>query len=395
MWLALTVLTVAACGAPGEAQEERRIQAMAQELMPHIERVTGLRFATPPTIKIRDASQVRQYLASKLDDEYPGDDFDRVTLAYRLFGLIPDTLDLRALLLALYTEQVLGYYDPDSAALYVVRGARGAALEGTLAHELVHALQGQHVRLDSLLSLERQNDRRLAAQAVMEGQAMLSTLLALNPSLDLDVLGNLRSDLADRVRRQQERMPVFSAAPRAIRESLVFPYLAGMDFVRWFATHYADTVPFGPRLPVSTEQILHPDRYQGRDAPVELTYADGAEPLYEDNLGEFETRLLLTELTGSESAGAAGALGWGGDRYGVFGTLDAAALVWWTVWDSERAADRFARLLEHRWPISARPARRHTLARVAVGGYPAVRLIDAPREWAGWARPPSVVVTGR
>ena len=55
-------------------------------------------------------------------------------------------------------------------------------------------------------------------------------------------------------------MPVFAAAPLVIREGLVFPYLAGADFVRWFMEDYPDTVPYGDRLPASTEHILHPER---------------------------------------------------------------------------------------------------------------------------------------
>jgi hypothetical protein len=42
---------------------------------------------------------------------------------YVALGLIPDTLELRPLLLDLYTEQVMGYYDPRSTTLYVLREA--------------------------------------------------------------------------------------------------------------------------------------------------------------------------------------------------------------------------------------------------------------------------------
>jgi len=111
---------------------------------------------------------------------------------------------------------------------------------------------------------------------------------------------------------------VFKSAPLIIREGLIFPYLAGADFARWFTVQFRDTVPFGPRLPVSTEQILHTDRYLAGDRPIDLRFSGGAKPLYDDNLGEFETRVLLTELSGSEAVGAAGALGWGGAHYGVF-----------------------------------------------------------------------------
>lgn len=389
--LGLLGLALAACGARGEAQRDGRVRELAGRLVPRVERAVGLAFRAPPTIAVRDAAQVRAYLVQKLYEEYPADEFDRVTQAYRLFGLVPDTLDLRELLLGLYTEQVIGYYDPDSSTLYVVQGADPAFLEATLAHELVHALQGQYAPLDSLLSLRRQNDRRMAIQAVMEGQAMLATLMALSPSLDLTTMPERWRDLRDRVRRQQERMPVFSAAPLVIREGLIFPYLAGMDFMRWFATVHGDTVPYGPRLPASTEQILHPDRYQRGDGPVELAFTGRVDPLYDDNLGEFETRILLTVLTGSESVAAAGALDWGGDRYALFAAPgDTTALVWWTVWDTPRAADRFARLMAQEWQPRPAAGRRRTVDPLPVEGRSGVRLVDAPRTWDGWRRPPGV-----
>jgi hypothetical protein len=188
---------------------------------------------------------------------------------------------------------------------------------------------------------------------------------------------------------------VFSTAPLLIREGLIFPYLAGADFVRWFVRQYADTVPFGPRLPLSTEQILHPDRYQRGDRPAELRFVRGPEPTYHDNLGEFETRILLTVLSGSESAGSAAALGWAGDRYGVFdvGSTGERALVWWTAWDTDAAARRFLLVLEREWKKTMPPKRRWAVERVDLEGYPAVRLTDAPPSWIGWRTPP-VVTTG-
>lgn len=389
--MALVGLVLVGCGGRGEAQSDAQVQELAHELLPRIERAAGLSFKQPPAIAIRDADAVRSYLVHKLDDEYPADEFGHLVTAYRLFGLLPDTVDLRALLVDLYTEQVRGYYDPDSATLYVVAGAPAGELRATLAHELVHALQGQHVPLDSLLSLRGRNDQRMAVQAVMEGQAMLATLLALDPSLDVGAIPDLWRTVRERVRAQQERMPVLAAAPRVIREGLLFPYLDGMDFVRWFVTAHGDTVPFGPRLPASTEQILHPDRYQRGDVPVALAFQDDGALLYEDGLGEFETRILLVELTGSEAAAAAAAGDWGGDRYGLFPAPNGGtALVWWTVWDSERAADRFARLMTQAWPRQGAPGRRRQVDGVALNGRTAVRVMDAPEVWSGWENPPTV-----
>ncbi len=380
------------CGEARTLRSAVPIESTTAELVPAVERAVGLRFKHPPGIAARSREQVRFYLRHKLDADLPPEELQGITLAYRLFGLVPDTLDLRALLLALYTEQVVGYYDPDSSMLYVVEGTDPAQARLVLAHELVHALQGQYLNLDSLLNQPHQNDRRMAVQAVMEGQATLASLSALMPEQRYDSMPDFWRQFRRSVRDQQSHMPVFGSAPLIVREDLIFPYLAGADFVRWFEQAYPDTVPFGRRLPQSTEQILHPDRYRAAEAPVGLAFRSGSDPVYEDGLGEFETRVLLTQLSGSESVGVAGALGWAGDRYAVLAADTGHALVWWTVWDTDRAGQRFAQLMEREWSGRARPGRRVLVTSGTVGSLPAVQLVDAPPGWAGWRKVPVVEV---
>src|SRR5207253_8954415 len=103
--------------------------------------------------------------------EMPPAEMNGIQASYAALGLIPDTLNLHDLLVALYTEQVAGYYDPETKTFYVVQGTSRETLRPVLAHELVHALQDQHVNLDSLISNNRDNDRQSAAQAAIEGQA--------------------------------------------------------------------------------------------------------------------------------------------------------------------------------------------------------------------------------
>jgi hypothetical protein len=392
--LIVTTLTLGSlgCGETRRIRSDPPIESLTADLVPAVEKAVGLKFKRPPNIAARSREQVKSYLSHKLDSDMPPEEIRGVTLAYRLFGLIPDSLDLRSLLLDLYTEQVVGYYDPDSSTLYVVQGTDPTQARLVLAHELVHALQGQYLSLDSLLDQPHQNDRRMAAQAVMEGQATLASLTALMPGQDYDSLPDFWREFRQTVRAQQSNMPVFRSAPLIIREDLIFPYLAGADFVRWFRRWYPDTVPFGRRLPQSTEQVLHPDRYREADQPVDLAFPSQADVVYQDGLGEFETRVLLTQLAGDESVGVAGALGWAGDRYAVLSTGQGDALVWWTVWDTQEAGQRFAQLLEKEWSGRPRPGRLTQIAPETVDARPAVRLVDGPSGWVGWGKVPEVQV---
>jgi hypothetical protein len=265
-----------------------------------------------------------------------------------------------------------------------------------VAHELVHALQGQYVPLDSILHQRASNDRRTAAQAVLEGQATYASIRALIPG-DQDPTASPQfwALYRDQIREQQTAMPVFARAPLVLRESLIFPYLAGAEFIRWWeGSPHADTVPFGPRMPVSTEQILHPDRYARGDQPVELAFPDEPDVLYEDGLGEAEVRVLLARLAGAKDVQMVVALGWGGDRYRVYRSPEGPALLWYAVWDDSTAADRFMRRAEWGLRGSDRPGYRASIERIDVDGRAGTRYTLAPQAWPLWKKLAVPVVSG-
>lgn len=387
--MTLLAFSTLACGARGE-QWQDEVKQLAAELTPGVEEAVGLEFKYPPNVAVRTKDEVYDYLVHKLEVELPPDELERLTLAYRLFGLIPDTLDLGKLFLDLYTEQIVGFYDPITDSLYVVAGAADLEVRLIVAHELVHALQAQYVPLDSILSARGDNDRQVAAQAVMEGQGILASLMAMMPGQDFNDLPDFWQQYRKSVREQQELMPIFSSAPLILKETLIFPYLGGADFVRWFSREYPGTMPYGSRLPRSTEHILDPESYQEGDEPVALRFAGNEEPVYDDGLGQFEIQVLVTELTGSESTAAAAARGWGGDRYGVFTADGDHALVWWSVWDSPQDARRFTNVVEREWTRQAPAGRRRALRSTELGTHPAVLLLDAPPDWERWEEPPRV-----
>jgi len=124
-WLVTALLALAPLAGTaraGRAQNERSAQQIAREVIP----MSSGRSASSSAIPRHRgafAEQVRGYLSRKLAEDLPPSELLAVQRTYRAFGVVPDTLDLRRLMLDLYSEQVAGYYDPDSSALFVVRGA--------------------------------------------------------------------------------------------------------------------------------------------------------------------------------------------------------------------------------------------------------------------------------
>ena len=321
----------------------------AQELadaVPRIEKSTGMKFKTPPKVEPRTREQVRDFLIKKFDESTPASEIAGEQAAYKLFGLIPDTLDLRKFYLAILTEQVIGYYDPTAKVLYVVQGADEKTVGITITHELVHALQDQYVNLDSLQKATTDNDRLSALQAVIEGQAQfeqLSIMVGGSSNIAMRVGG--RDRIREMIRENQSAMPIFATAPMVIQESLLFPYLSGADFIQRFKEQKPGANPLA-NPPRSTEQILHTPAYftNPTDEPstVTLPAPRGATKVYENDLGEFGTRLLLFQHLKDDQAAPRSAVGWDGDRFVVVQGAGGQGIVWASVWDSTLEAASFS-----------------------------------------------------
>jgi hypothetical protein len=378
-------------------QGEVELKDMVHRMMPVVAEAAGLPFKHEPVVLRRSRAQVRDYVIHKFDEDLPPADLNGLQSALRLFGLIPDSLELRPTMIDLLTEQIAGYYDPDSSALYIPADIEPFQLRVVVSHELVHALQDQYVRLDSIITQRHVNDRRSAAQAILEGQATVAQIPVLMPEQKPDTLPlgwfwKQRSVMA----AQQAQMKEFARAPLWLREGLIFPYLGGADFNVWFRRKY-----FGrsvlDSMPRSTEQILHPERYAAHDEPTEIAFQDDRPPgevRWEDGLGEFETRLLFQQQLGDEAEAITLASGWDGDRYQVLGAAQTEALVWYSVWDDVAAANRFAGGLQRAWakrrPDRTASPRRSEIRQLTVDGRPVVRLVDAPANWAGWKAVPTI-----
>jgi hypothetical protein len=326
---------------------------------------------------------VQTYIMGRLDKEFPSSKREGMQAAYRLFGLLPDSLDLERLLLDLYGEQVAGYYDPETSTLYGVEGGDRTQLRLILAHEMVHALQHQYLPLDSLMSTKGDGDRTAATQAVLEGHATLASISVLAPGVDVKAQ-EFWDAYKEQVRSSQSSMPIFARAPLVLRESLIFPYVSGAEFMRWWAASGHAALPTRGELPVSTEQVLHPDRYPG-DLPVTVRFADStAGVMFEDSFGELETQILLAAFRGASQANLDAPIGWGGDRYRVYRTPEGPALVWLTVWDGAPQAERFRTAAEQGFLALRRPGYRASVESMLVETRAGVRVIHAP---AGWNPP--------
>lgn len=322
--------------------------AKVAEYVPMIEKALGRKFKTPPKLEVRTRDQVRSFLLKHLEDSIPQRELAGETATFRVLGLIPDTLDLKKFFVPLLTEQIIGYYDPRTKVLYVVDGAPSDYVGFTIMHELVHALQDQYVNLDSIENQTDDSDRQSAVQAVIEGQATYeqAVLMTGGPGNIVASLPGGWEQIRSMIRDAQATQPVFANAPMVIQESLLFPYINGADFVRRYEARHPGTMPFDS-LPQSTEQVLHDQAYFGKrpDRPIKVILPPIKGSFYQNDLGEFGTRLFFFKYLNDTKVAASAAAGWGGDQYAIVHTPKGDGIAWVSTWDTPLDAAEYVSAL--------------------------------------------------
>ncbi len=411
-WLVGSILCAAiagltlACGSDSNGQEAQRqdpdLERKVAELLPRIEKLANLPVRGQPAVRRSSAETLEAYLLERLEAEYPGDTLAAVAEAYRTFGLIPDTLDLRRLLVDLLLEQAVGYYDPARDILFVRDDAAPLLVDAVLVHELVHALQDQETDLDRLLKSLPGNDQRTAAQAALEGHATLA-MLSFQLNLGAAGLPELSPEMAGAIAGASQ-FPRLAQAPAIVREPLLFAYLGGARFVqRLWRSQEGNPPPLRIWLPESTEQLLHTEKIlEIRDSPLSLSIAepqDGWRVRYARDLGELEMRIYFEEHLEHRALATRAAAGWDGDAYALVTKEGRQALVWYTAWDSQADAqefvDAYRAAFQARFGATAGAeelvagGRRAHLERLSIDGTPVVRVVESAAD-VRLARPPAL-----
>ncbi|HEY9225795.1 MAG TPA: hypothetical protein VIP11_04060, partial [Gemmatimonadaceae bacterium] len=140
---------------------------------------------------------------------------------------------------------------------------------------------------------------------------------------------------------------MFSSSPIVIKESLIFPYVNGFDFIRRFKANRPGKMPFDS-MPVSTEQLMHEPAYFGKaaDLPSIVTLPEIPGQLTQNDFGEFGTRLFIYQHTRDQDRSIRASNGWDGDRYAVVKTPSGNGIVWASVWDTPSDAAEFVSAID-------------------------------------------------
>lgn len=287
--------------------------------------------------------------------EVPKEAIQNEGFSMKLLGLVPTDFDYEAETFALLEAQLAGYYEPADRSMYMAADLDEDNARATLAHELVHALQDQYWDLQARSKYKKsQGDLSSTTSALAEGDAtsaMFDVLLAGS--------GRRAIDLPEEIFTEQIIQSVSQGpsarAPHAMRSALVAPYVHGTLFVHalrrkggWDLVNRA-----WERPPTSSEQILHPEKWEMNEAPLvvsEPTFAalgSGFATLDTDTFGELGTRLTFAEWM-EESRAEAASLNWGGDRATLVSRGDEIAMGWRIVYDAVKPSSPRAKPVAER-----------------------------------------------
>ncbi|MBA2705280.1 MAG: hypothetical protein H0U60_15685 [Blastocatellia bacterium] len=374
------------------AAREAAIVTATTAVLEETSKIRELPILFPVKSGAQSRAEIENMLVKNLYEQMTTAEMHATEVAYRKFGLAPATFEYRPFIIKLLLEQIAGYYDPVTREFYLADWLELETQKPVMAHELTHALQDQHFNLRRFQKWPHgDSDAQLAAHSLIEGDATLAMMvyMAKNP---LVALAFTRS-LSTGVSTEQ-----FNQAPRALRESLIFPYLQGSQ---WATAVYKRDGFTGlskafTTLPLSTEQILHPEKYFAYEKPLKMTLPDlssllnkaessneGSPVLLHSSLrtqysalstsdsslptaswrridsdvnGEWGYYLLLDQFLKSPAESRRAAAGWAGDRYDVYEGPEPgqAIIAQVSAWDAEADAreffDAYVKRIELRYP---------------------------------------------
>jgi hypothetical protein len=336
---------------PTLAHPDATVQADMDRLMIEVEDIRGLAMKGTVPAYVVDRTQAENILQNEYDRIGYRDTVQNEAKALVALGFIKPTYDLAKYALTRLADGVMGFYMPSNPAIYII-GNRFAGMERwTFTHEYDHALVHSHFSAVGIMEDDpmcaNDSQRCEAIRALVEGDAMLVMMFwrdqYASPYDERDIALYPYPFL----------LPPEQNTPPYVTPMVEFSYYGGLVFVYslWDKGNWAEVNKAYENLPVSTEQILHPQKYLNREKPavmkipnLESVLGSDWALVKSDSLGEYMSYLLLAygadniSQISSDTAETATA-GWGGDHYLVFSSSDGEKLLLAAEWNWDTDAD--------------------------------------------------------
>jgi len=353
---------------PHEAELPDELADTIAEIESQVMDLRGLEIEQPVDHTLISSDELEQIVLKDFLAEYGDEEAQQDVLILSTVGLLPKGFDLKGLYQSLYTEQIAGFYEEESKEIFIVQGEKfGGSEKLTYAHEFTHVLQDATFRFNDGLGYNEEacqgdSERCAAINALIEGDASLTEILWFESYATIWDYRDISRDF------NNFDSTILDSAPYFLASDLYFPYDYGLTFVQTLYDEggFEAVDAAFENTPLSTEQILHPERYP-EDVPVQVTLPDLSDVLGQswtlfdqDILGEWYTFLILSQgyeeaFRLDEDLASIAAEGWGGDAYAFYINEDTheVTFVLDTTWDSTSDAlefrDAFEGYAQQRW----------------------------------------------
>ncbi len=333
--------------------DSRALCGQVPTIASELTRISGMKLHHPVPCDFITKEKINEFLSKRLKEEASPEDLRAEELTLKKFGFVPQDFDLAKSTVDLLTEQAAAFYDYNKKKLFITESDSKEPQDPVLAHELSHALADQNFNLAKFIKAGRKSDDGSTARlAVMEGQAtwLMSEYLARKNGQSLKSSPELVAMMSgENESGGGSQFPVYDKSPLYLRQSLIFPYTKGMLF-QDALVHRDDQEAFAEVFrhpPLSTQQIIHPDKYFAGVKPTDPALPDphlprGYKGLVGGSLGELEHGILLEQYAGKEES-AQIAPHWRGCNFELRENKKAGrvVLIYASEWDSEDSARRF------------------------------------------------------
>lgn len=345
-------------------EQEKELFARIDEMLAGVSEITALKVNRPVPRAVISREKIREYIEQRMKEAITPEEMRAQEIVLKKFGLVPEDFDLKSEMVELLTEQAAAFYDFKEKKLYLASWTPSAMQDMALVHELAHALADQHFKLEKFIEKSGEDDdASLARGAVVEGQAswVMTEYAARQMGQSLKNSPQLAQFTIQASGDAAKQFPVFGGAPLYLQQTLMFPYTHGMLFQQAVfqkagRTAFAEVFR---RPPVSSQQVLHPDRYFARAAPSKPSLPSaqlppGYKKIMESTIGELDHQILLQQYIGEEEARRL-APRWKGGRYALWEnrkdrrTVLSYAVEWETEADAARYFDRYREICGKKW----------------------------------------------
>ncbi|MFN3215190.1 MAG: hypothetical protein ACE367_01705 [Acidimicrobiales bacterium] len=254
------------------------------ELVAYVEAATGRTFVTPPIVVGQSDEDFAAGAAAAVEEDLDPASIERSARYHQaLFGDERGTAELGEGIVTFAEGGFAGYYDPDVDRLFVPTSAGDSGeLQAVIVHELVHALDDQHVDLGAMLTeaVEELEDteRERVLRTVVEGRAM-----------SVEAAWRTENDVPP----STEIPDVIDAVPPAMVSAIALPYTVGPVFIDAMGGPEG-TWELYEALPATTDELLWPAGANTAEAPA--PEAEGDE-LFRWEFGAYEFLLALSGNT--------------------------------------------------------------------------------------------------